>query len=354
MYRNLFLFGIALVLALGFPALAGAQTAEPSKAKLTVNRVGVRKWPDVDINLTLVGPDGKAIPGVNAAQFEVHEQGQPQLVQGLELGASRSVPLVLALTMDVSGSMNAGGKLGQAKMAADSFIDSLGPEDSVALLTFSDRVEEVVAPTRDRAALQAGVDALQAGGNTAIYDALYGSAQVLSKVPAGKRRAGILLTDGTDTSSKYAAPVAADVAKNADVLVYTIGLGPDPNEAALKSLSEPSGGKYFRAPSAGDLDAIYKAISIDLNSQLVVTYHSNTQVERGYELIGVQVRYKMPGIALADAVSYRPPPDAVRPSKPVGSTVTAPPPPGVVQLPPGLNPAAEARQPGTGTISASQ
>src|SRR4051812_10963258 len=97
--------GIALLMALGFATLAGAQGLEPAKASITVNRLEVGNWPDVDLNLTLLGPDGKAIPGVNASQFEVREQGQPQVIEGLELGVSRSVPLALALTMDVSGSM---------------------------------------------------------------------------------------------------------------------------------------------------------------------------------------------------------------------------------------------------------
>src|SRR5256885_1081703 len=83
------------------------------------------------------------------------------------------------------------------------------------------------------------------GGNTAIYDALYASAQVLNSAPEGKRRAIILLTDGADTNSKYAAPVAAEVARSAGALVYTIGLGPSANDQVLKSLSEPTGGKYF-------------------------------------------------------------------------------------------------------------
>src|SRR5918912_1240906 len=165
------LTGLVLFLALLFPSVAGAQAS----SRLTVNRLEVGSWPDVSMNVTMVGPDGKAIPGVDASHFEVREQGQPQPFQGIELGASRSVPVALVLTMDTSGSMNAGDKLGEAKSAANAFLGSLRPEDSAALLAFSDRVQEVVPPTNNTAALQSGVDALQATGNTAIYDALYAS-----------------------------------------------------------------------------------------------------------------------------------------------------------------------------------
>src|SRR5437016_4365625 len=158
-------------MALLFPTVAGAQAS----SRLTVNRLEVGSWPDMSLNVTMVGPDGKAIAGVDASHFEVREQGQPQPFQGIELGASKSVPLALVLTMDVSGSMNAGDKLNEAKSAANRFLGSLRPEDKAALLAFSDRVQGVVPPTNDRGALQAGVNALQAGGNTAIYDALYQS-----------------------------------------------------------------------------------------------------------------------------------------------------------------------------------
>src|SRR5207302_11271775 len=110
----------------------------------------------------------------------------------------------------------------------------LRPGDSATLLAFSDKVRTIVPPTGDRGVLQAGVSALQAGGNTAIYDALYASAQALNAGPqAGaerRRRVIILLTDGADTSSKFAAPVAAELAKSVGALVYTIGLGPDAND----------------------------------------------------------------------------------------------------------------------------
>jgi tight adherence protein C len=326
--------------------IAGAQTPPDARARLIVNRLEVEAWPDMAVNLTLVGPDGKAIPGVDASQFQVREQGRPQPVQRLELGASKEVPVAFVLAMDVSGSMNASDKLGQAKNAADTFLGSLRPEDSAALLAFSDRVQEIVPLTGDKGALQAGVNTLQAGGNTAIYDALYASAEVLNKAPAGKRRVIILLTDGTDTSSRYAAPVAADVARNAGAVVYTIGLGPDPNDAILKSLGESGGGKYFKAPSVADLNAIYKAISIELNSQLVVKYHSNARVDHSYQFIKVEVLYEVPGgQASSGIVNYRPPPAAVRPSGTAGESRQVPLPAPAVELPPGLTTIGASSQP---------
>src|SRR5262245_26817242 len=73
---------IVLLLGLAAPSLALAQQGQ---RKMTLNQVGNATWPDVTLNLTLVGPDGKAIPDVLPAQFQVFEQGQQQNLIGLEL-----------------------------------------------------------------------------------------------------------------------------------------------------------------------------------------------------------------------------------------------------------------------------
>src|SRR5436190_11453017 len=303
---NLLTFITLFTLLLGVAA-PGAALAQQAQRKMKLNQVGNGTWPDVTLNLTLTGPDGKAVPDVLPSQFQVLEQGQPQALTGLELGPARSVPPALVLVMDVSGSMNANNKLNQSKVAANAFLNSMRPEDSVALVAFNDQVNMVVPPTNDKGKLQAGVNALQAGGNTAIYDSLYRAAQILNPVPANKRRAVILLTDGADTSSKYSARVAADTAKQTGALVYTIGLGPDANDSVLSAVADPTGGKYFKAPSADDLNGIYNAISIELDSQLFLKYKSSTHLDRSYQLITVEVKYTAPGgQVVSQKITYRP------------------------------------------------
>jgi tight adherence protein C len=309
----------ALLLQLMFTTAASAQAGQ----KLVVNQVDGRGWPDITLNITLTGPDGKAVPGVDIAQFEISEEGQPQATTGLALGQSRTVPLSVVLAIDVSGSMT-GEKLAQAKAAAVTFIDSLGPTDRATLLAFNSRVLEVVPATGDHAALQQGINALQAEGNTAAYDALYKAAQVLTKAPAGTRRVAILLTDGADTSSTYSPRVASDVARQAGALVYTIGLGPDANDGILTSLAEP-GGKYYKAPSGSDLAGIYNAISLELSSQIILHYDSTTRVSRTYELVTIQVKYTAAdGQVIVQTIRYRPSTAALISATPVVSDVPTP------------------------------
>src|SRR5688500_13432654 len=213
--------------------------------------------------------------------------------------------------MDVSGSM-AGDKLPQAKAAANTFLGSMRPEDNLTLLAFNDRVRVVVPATNDPNALRAGVDSLQPEGNTAAYDALYRSAEILNTAPPDRRRVVVLLTDGADTSSRFSSRVAADVAQKSGALVYTISLGADAVDGVLKGLSEPTGGKYYKAPGPGDLEAIYRSISLELSAQMRLRYASTTHVERSYRLVTVQMQYKdKAGQVVVRTIRYRPPPAAL-------------------------------------------
>jgi tight adherence protein C len=322
------------MMALMAPAGVSAQQGY----NLEINQVRGSSWPDVTLNITLTGPDGRAVPDLNAAQFEVREQGAPQTLVGLELGPAKSVPLALVMVIDVSGSMNAEGKMGSAKEAANGFIGSLRPEDETTLLAFNDQVRTVVPATADKGALQAGVNSLQASGETAIYDATYRAAQILAPVKGDKRRAIVLLTDGADTASSYSARTAADVAQQSGALLYTIGLGAEPNGTVLTALAEPTGGKYYPAPSTNDLAAIYNAISLELDSQLFLRYKSATQVQRSYQLVTVEVKYTAPdGQIVSKAITYRPPPAAVVPAQVEPAVVpTLLPRPNVVPLPEGI------------------
>ncbi|HET9494251.1 MAG TPA: VWA domain-containing protein [Chloroflexia bacterium] len=333
--KSLGLVTLAVVLACVLaPAAAFAQGAYT----IVVNQVDGRGWPDIGLNITLLGPDGKAVPGLEASQFEIREEGQAQPVSGLALGPARNVPLSVVLAIDNSGSM-AGEKLQSAKEAAIAFLQSLTPNDQATLVAFNTRVFEVVKATNDRAALEAGINSLQPGGNTAAFDALYFAATVVTAAPPEMRRAVILLTDGEDTASNYSARVASDVARQASALVYTIGLGPDAQDGVLTALAE-GGGRYYKAPAPQDLRGIYEAIAIELSSQLLVSYQSTTRVTRLYQLVTIEVKWRGPdGVEVAQTVRYRPSRAALIQPTPIAlqPTPTAvPPPPGLSKPPPAV------------------
>jgi hypothetical protein len=74
----------------------------------------------------------------------------------------------------------------------------------------------------------------------------------------------ILLSDGQPSDPDSEIYAQADIAANSSIIIYTIGLGISPNsseETLLKEIANRTGGEYFRAESAADLDDIYTIIS---------------------------------------------------------------------------------------------
>ena len=90
--------------------------------------------------------------------------------------------------------------------------------------------------------------------------------RTMAKHPASSR-IFILLTDGQDTASTVDPMEAAALAAQLDVKIYTIGISrnlgrsgngrAEVDEAMLNAVAESTGGRYFRATSPAELEAVY-------------------------------------------------------------------------------------------------
>ena len=111
-----------------------------------------------------------------------------------------------------------------------------------------------------------------AGRATAIGDAIGLAVKRLRDAPE-QERVLILLTDGANTAGRIGPMKAAELAAEAGVRIYTIGVGADPrsrlgqllggsplDEQTLNAIAEITGGRYFRARDVRGLQAIYGAL----------------------------------------------------------------------------------------------
>src|SRR5438045_3916279 len=103
------------------------------------------------------------------------------------------------LVIDTSGSM-AGDAMTAAQAAASTFVEELRPQDQASVIAFSTEVRTLSDFTSDKDALVSAIHSVGAGGNTALYDALFAAEdQVANADP--QRRAVIFMTDGRNTRS---------------------------------------------------------------------------------------------------------------------------------------------------------
>jgi tight adherence protein C len=266
---------VALGLALAFTALVPGRALADDPLRIRITEVDATTFPEVHFAVSIFDAQDRPVSNLSPSEIFVSEQGRPQVVT-LE-PASRNAPVALALALDTSGSM-AGRTLVDAKAALALVIRSLGPEDAAAIVTFNTKATVRQTLTSDQDALLAATESTVASGNTAIFDAVAQSIDVLAGVPAQSRRAIVLVTDGVDNSSLLGVGAVTDRLLTQGYPLYVVGLGNDLDRRVLQALADGSkGGQLFVAPSSSDLTSIYGALSQRIITQFLVTYGSDTR-----------------------------------------------------------------------------
>jgi VWFA-related protein len=209
--------------------------------------------------------DGACINNVPKDEIVLREDGRPVAQLEIQQPAG-SEPLAAVLAMDISGSMDNGGKMDQARRAAGIFLDKLPEKSDVGLILFDHemRLREPLAGKQGHAAahrdkLRGFINAAKPHGGTAYLDAAVESLQMLQN--AGGRKAVLVMTDGVDLNSKNSLDDVINQARSAQVPVYTIGVGePGRNEPVTTVLVLDHSGSMLEPADEKDSKPKIKAL----------------------------------------------------------------------------------------------
>ena len=185
-------------------------------------------------------------------------------IEGADLGAERAgrAPVNLAVVLDRSGSM-AGDRIEQAKEAARTVVNMLGPQDIFSLVEYSDEAYTLVPATKltDRAAVLQVIDGIYSSGNTALFGGVSkGLAEVRKFKQRNRVNRVILLSDGMANIGPSSPAELASLGRSAareGISVTTIGLGLGYNEDLMSQLAMSSDGNHAFAESSYDLARIF-------------------------------------------------------------------------------------------------
>jgi len=233
-----------------------------------------RGYRPVDLSIALDTPPSPltAANGVDPTQpktaLQMPAPGVIEVVRDVWWYTKRHTNLYLVV--DVSGSMQENSKLANAQAALRVFMEQIkGDAERVGLITFSSTAAETVPLDElknNRQQINAAIDQLKAGGNTALLDAVDLAYARLQKLGDTERiNAIVVMTDGQENSSRMTlgrliAQVMDENKSGVPVVIFCIGYGSDADVKVLTALAEASGGKYY----AGDLETIrrlYKILS---------------------------------------------------------------------------------------------
>ncbi len=300
-------YGIAFVLGLCLVGFV-VPSASAGGGQLSIVSTRTTSFPRVYLRLAVSDSNGAPIGGLGAENFVVRENGRAAESYDVQVVHQSKTPLSVVLVVDVSGSMKDEGKLDRAREAASTFISELRSVDQVEIISFGSTVTTVVPFTNDRRALAAGLQRLAPVGDTALYDAVYTAVSDASRMPGN--RVVMALTDGNDTASKSKMEQSTELAAQAGIPIFTIGLGQEVKDDVLTTLAQSTSGRYSKAPRADDLIYTFKLLSRQIQNEYELVYVSplpqtpNTQV-------AVDVTVKLDDQQLASKFTY-PMPQAVQ------------------------------------------
>ncbi|HWS56027.1 MAG TPA: VWA domain-containing protein [Pyrinomonadaceae bacterium] len=267
---------------------------------------------------------GRAIHGLTARDFAVTEDGVERAVREV---TPSTAPFNLVLLLDVSGSVEE--RLDFIRKAALDFVNTAGPRDQIAVLSFRDDVQLISEFTTDRRLLAKRIKDIQAGGATALYDALAYSLVHTLKPLRGERTGVVILSDGDDNRSFLTLPSILEAVVESGAVVFPLyvpsGLISADSASATRPattldpvrtrfltltsradeegrrLAEISGGTYYPVTRLEQLQQAYDDVVTQLRTSYSITYESAPEAKAGSR-VRVRVAREGASVRLSPAV----------------------------------------------------
>lgn len=221
--------------------------------------------PNVPLGFPFVPENGISVDGPS----EVLDVPAPEVIAEIQQSwAFVKKQADVLLVIDVSGSMESDDKIGQARQAAEAFINALEVDNRAGLAIFSDQYRTLVPMDRlesNKQQILSQIRNLRAGGGTELFLATTRSVEEMSELDGENRiRAVIILSDGQDTGSQGISLANATAAINATrgdanpVIVIPVAYGRDADINALNTIARSSATRV----ASGDATNILSVLDI--------------------------------------------------------------------------------------------
>jgi Ca-activated chloride channel family protein len=235
------------------------------------------------VPVTITDPMSRLVTGLEKENFELFEGNAKEEIKSF---SSEDAPVSLGVIFDSSGSMSS--KMDRAKDAVVEFFKTANPQDEFFMITFSDAPEVVSDFTNSVDDIQGKLVFTVPQKRTALLDAIY---MGVSKMRQAKypKKALLIISDGGDNHSRYTENEIKALVKEADVMVYAIGiydryfqsdeerLGP----ALLGDIAQLTGGRAFTVENPNDLGDVATKIGVELRNQYVLGYRPSKAARDG-------------------------------------------------------------------------
>ncbi|MGI8469691.1 MAG: VWA domain-containing protein [Pyrinomonadaceae bacterium] len=265
-------------------------TSRPKSANETVSKIR-------QVLVKVTDENNRAVSGLQKSDFTVTEAGQEREILSVE---QSTAPFNLVLLLDVSGSVN--NSVDFIRKAARQFVNTMRPDDKIAIVIFNEDVKQISTFTTNRRMLSESLDTFDAGGGTAYYDAIAYTLVETLRPLKGERTAIVALTDGDDNRSFLPFDSLLGSIQESGALIYPLYVpsaliaasktnDAEQSEDLLRSrymaltskaetegarLAEVSGGVYYPIKRLSDLQKAYEDIAVQLRTAYTLTFRSDS------------------------------------------------------------------------------
>lgn len=264
----------------------------------------------VQVDVAVLDNKGRFIPRIPRGNFRVLEDGAPQQLSAFTVG--NEAPMTVAMVIEFSNLFQSYWSEGwyQTLVATYGFVDTLKPEDYVAVVAFDMRPEILADFTTDRMKVQEAMQRLRIPGfsESNLFDALVDTEDRMKDIEG--RKAIVLFASGRDTFSKLTFDKARKAIQEAAVPIYAISLlqqlrermdaygymGPISRldflqaDNEMKTFAKETGGQAFFPRFYGEFPSIFRSIQDALRNQYSLSYHpSNAARDGKFRKIKVQL-----------------------------------------------------------------
>ncbi|HET6891031.1 MAG TPA: VWA domain-containing protein [Pyrinomonadaceae bacterium] len=284
---NQYQISLILLTALSLTSLAQEVPGPPSQSDKPLR----------ELHVIITDSKAHSLDDVKQNDIQVIEDGLPQTIESFSV---EERPVIYGLVIDTSGSMRT--QLPKIIDTAKKIIETNRPNDEAFIVSFvtSTRILLLQETTSDKLQMLNALNKLFIeGGQTAVIDAVYLSAQKLLKTePSDQklkpRKALILITDGEDRSSAYKEEQLLSMLQNSELKIFAIGLVEEldsteafirrsPRERAVRLIerfTKETGGRAFFPRNKEDFTKVADEITHDLQRQYVVGYRSTAGAQK--------------------------------------------------------------------------
>ena len=263
----------------------------------------------VTVEIAVLDNKGQFIPSIPPGNFQILEDGVPQKI--VSVGQTQA-PATVALLIEFSNRWQQywSETWYQTLTATYGFVQTLRPEDWVAVIAYDLRPEILADFTQDRREINNALQRLRIAAyrESNLFDALTDTVQRMSSIEG--RKSVVLLSSGEDTFSRLNFAQARKIVQEAGVTVHAIGLGQMLKELLdsygyvggatrigwlqadnqLRTFTKETGGFAFFPRFYGQFPTIFQSLNYLMRNQYTAVYQpSNTKRDGTFREIKVRL-----------------------------------------------------------------